>query len=1049
MKKRTQLFFGLVLLMTLMGSGLFANNAISFVGGESCYVNDGSNVLDVSNNWTFETWINIDERITWDCVLDRRGVITLYLTGDDIVPTGDYAVKFAARNSSDSVIASMQSDGSNVSMSFGEWYHVAITYDGVDAKFYINEVMVATDNDVDWDLNYASAGLNIGGRYWGSYSRQLNGDVDEVRVSNIARSIESMQTSVYDSPYTVDINTVLLMHFEDAGNPPTYETGAGLTGTIGDTNITSADYMDVSAELPMEAVLGCTDELALNYNPLATGDDGTCVYIEDAGNLFFSEYAEGSSYNKYLEIYNAGETAIDLFYYAFPNVSNAPTTPGEYEYWNNFTDGATIVAGDVYIIAHGSADDSILAFADETYSYLSNGDDGFGLVFGVEDNYIVLDWLGNYDGDPGSGWDVAGITNGTQDHTLVRKAEIANGNTDWSISAGTNPDNSEWIVLDNETWDYLGSHPHDIATNTAPFADNIDVTTDEDVAVEIILTGSDADGDELTFTVVTSPENGTYGDNVYTPNADWFGIDTFTYVANDGTVDSEIATVTITVNAINDAPILDQVASSWTDESIAVSFTLTATDIDTDDLNYSAISSSEYLTVEVTDDILTVTPSIGEELWDGLAEITITVSDGEYEDTGIRNFTDLAYFDNQQAIVLDGTKSFGVNDDADLLDISDNWTIECWINIDSRDGYDVVMDRRGVFTMALGAAVAEGDFKLNFFERDNDDGILRGLVSNDLMFETWYHITATFDGTTANLYVNGVLNDSEEDVLWSLSNSLNALNIGGRYWGGYERQLHGKIDEIRISDVAHKHFQISAISAGYETDENTIALFHLDDYNDYPSYLSGVGFNGTKLNDNLAADDYVSVLEELPLDGTNTSPTADNIEVTTTEDVAVEITLTGSDLEGDAVTFIVFDAPLNGNYVDGTYTPNVDWFGVDSFTFYATDGELDSQIATVTITVDEALSQPLAPTNVQIVVSVDDVGHVVRTISWDFAVGVDFYNIYACNTPDGEYIQINVEPIIETTFESVGASIMKFFRVTANNGGIVTSSKPAKLNSVK
>ena len=53
-----------------------------------------------------------------------------------------------------------------------------------------------------------------------------------------------------------------------------------------------------------------------------------------SSDLFFSEYAEGSSNNKYMEIYNGTGATVDLSEYAFPNVSNAPTTPGEYEYWN-------------------------------------------------------------------------------------------------------------------------------------------------------------------------------------------------------------------------------------------------------------------------------------------------------------------------------------------------------------------------------------------------------------------------------------------------------------------------------------------------------------------------------------------------------------------------------------------------------------------------------------------------------------------------------------------------------------------------------------------
>ena len=52
--------------------------------------------------------------------------------------------------------------------------------------------------------------------------------------------------------------------------------------------------------------------------------------------LFFSEYAEGSSNNKYLEIYNPTDEDVSLDGYAFPSVSNAPTTPGVHEYWNTF-----------------------------------------------------------------------------------------------------------------------------------------------------------------------------------------------------------------------------------------------------------------------------------------------------------------------------------------------------------------------------------------------------------------------------------------------------------------------------------------------------------------------------------------------------------------------------------------------------------------------------------------------------------------------------------------------------------------------------------------
>ena len=178
-------------------------------------------------------------------------------------------------------------------------------------------------------------------------------------------------------------------------------------------------------------------------------------------NIFFSEYAEGSSNNKYLEIYNNSDQTIDLTEYAFPNVSNAPTTVGEYEYWNTFDAGSTIEPYGIFVIAHPSADETILAEADMTsFVYFSNGDDGFKLVHGTEDSFTVLDEIGDWQGDPGAGWDVAGVSQGTKDHTLVRKSSVQNGNT-WANSAGTNADDSEWIVYDQNTWTYLGAHEID------------------------------------------------------------------------------------------------------------------------------------------------------------------------------------------------------------------------------------------------------------------------------------------------------------------------------------------------------------------------------------------------------------------------------------------------------------------------------------------------------------------------------------------------------------------------------------------------------------
>ena len=210
-------------------------------------------------------------------------------------------------------------------------------------------------------------------------------------------------------------------------------------------------------------IYGCTDSTATNYNAAANTDDGSC--FAPMVNLFFSEYAEGSSNNKYLEIYNPTSNTVDLSAYAFPSVSNGAATFGVYEFWNSFPAGAQILANDVYIIAHPSASPTILAQADHTHLYLSNGDDGYALVYGADPGspvdpatggYVIVDFIGDWNADPGTGWSVAGVSNATANHTLVRKCTVTQGNNNWSASAGTNVDDSEWVVLANEEWSDLG-----------------------------------------------------------------------------------------------------------------------------------------------------------------------------------------------------------------------------------------------------------------------------------------------------------------------------------------------------------------------------------------------------------------------------------------------------------------------------------------------------------------------------------------------------------------------------------------------------------------
>ena len=97
------------------------------------------------------------------------------------------------------------------------------------------------------------------------------------------------------------------------------------------------------------------------------------------------------------------------------------------------------------------------------------------------------------------------------------------------------------------------------AVNDAPVASDQAVTTNEDTAKAITLSATDVEGSALTYTIGTGPTHGTLSGVAptvtYTPAANYNGPDSFTFKANDGALDSNVATVTITVTSVNDAPV--------------------------------------------------------------------------------------------------------------------------------------------------------------------------------------------------------------------------------------------------------------------------------------------------------------------------------------------------------------------------------------------------------------------------------------------------------------------------------------------------------------
>src|SRR5207244_2180005 len=176
--------------------------------------------------------------------------------------------------------------------------------------------------------------------------------------------------------------------------------------------------------------------------------------------------------------------------------------------------------------------------------------------------------------------------------------------------------------------------------NDVPIAVANSYSVNEDTTLTVAASGvlgndSDVDGDSLTAVLVSSPAHGSLTLNAngslnYTPNANFNGSDSFTYKANDGTLDSNVATVSITVNAVNDAPVA--VANSYsvnedTTLTVAASGVLgNDTDVDGDPLTAALVSGAAHgsLTLNANGS-LSYTPSVN---FNGSDSFTYKAKDG-------------------------------------------------------------------------------------------------------------------------------------------------------------------------------------------------------------------------------------------------------------------------------------------------------------------------------------------------------------------------------------------------------------------------------------
>ena len=180
-----------------------------------------------------------------------------------------------------------------------------------------------------------------------------------------------------------------------------------------------------------------------------------------AQTLFISEYHEGmTTTNKYIEIFNPTQLTANLNVYGMGIVFNAPTTAGNHEVWYTFPYGSTLAPGATFTLCNPGIDSRYVLACDDTSSTFANfnGDDGICLASGTESSHSVIDCVGDWQGDPGSGWRVCGIAQATRNMGLVRRPTVTSGQAVWGTSAGTNLDDCEWTFVEGDNMNEIGGH---------------------------------------------------------------------------------------------------------------------------------------------------------------------------------------------------------------------------------------------------------------------------------------------------------------------------------------------------------------------------------------------------------------------------------------------------------------------------------------------------------------------------------------------------------------------------------------------------------------
>ncbi|WP_420646118.1 tandem-95 repeat protein [Vibrio parahaemolyticus] len=518
----------------------------------------------------------------------------------------------------------------------------------------------------------------------------------------------------------------------------------------------------------------------------------------------------------------------------------------------------------------------------------------------------------------------------------------------------------------------------------APVADIVadKATVVEDTPTIIKVLGNDTfegDGKVVSLDTNNGPANGTVSVNpdgsvTYTPNDNYHGADSFTYIVTSGGV-SESTTVNVDVTPENDAPVAkDDTTITDEDTPVTIDVLPNDTDVDGDKLSIESASvPKEQGTVEVVNGKLVFTPA---ENFNGDAEITYTVTDGQLTDEAKVTVT-VNPVNDAPTIKVDAVESItedGVNTDTVVatLTVRDTDTPEDQLTVsleNNSNGYFVLVGNDVKLTQAGVDAVNNDELNLKdlTISASVSDGVNPTASDSDSLIVNRVNDAPTVENAIADQEL------SEDFATYTID-----LN-----------------DAFKDSDSA-LNFSVSGNSNVLVSIENGIATIS-------PT----ADWNGSETLTFTATDPSGESISQTV--NFTVAPVADIVadKATVVEDTPTIIKVLGNDtFEGDdqVVSLDTNNGPANGTVSvnpDGsvTYTPNDNYHGTDSFTYIVTSGGV-SESTTVTVNVTPVNDAPVAKDD--IATTQEDTAVTIDVLSNDTDVDGDKLSIQSATVPEAQ-----------------------------------------------